>query len=380
MALVGNEIVVVQGLCAGVPSAETFTTTTAAIAALAGVENPVVTGLVANVTSTQASGTALTLGAFNNVTTVGGSGYSVKLPLAFVGAQATVANQGANAMQIFGTSPDTINGIATATGISIPVGAVFVFTCAVLGNWISSVETAVAVTGTFDGIVGGITPAAGTFTTVTASGAVSTTAATATATSNQLILGTTRTLTLTAPTPASSSRVVTLPDPGGADSVAYLALAQTLTNKTLTGPILTDIYRTSSAVTKNANVTPGTVTGLAGAIAIGTYRFKAVLPSTVASGTGGIAYNFLLTTAVLSAIQYGATMKTSAALQYTQGTTATSGTVMATQAAVVLETIIEGTFTVSTAGTFTIQMCQAASNASDSIALLGGSLELTRIA
>lgn len=51
-------------------------------------------------------------------------------------------------------------------------------------------------------------------------------------TSNQIVLGTTRTLTLTAPTPATSSRTLTLPDPGGNDSVVYLALAQTLSNKT----------------------------------------------------------------------------------------------------------------------------------------------------
>lgn len=143
---------------------------------------------------------------------------------------------------------------------------------------------------------------------------------------------------------------------------------------------VTDVYRSSASVTANATVTPATITGLAGAVAIGTYRFRVVLPSTVASGTGGIAYNFLLTTAVLSSIQYGATMTTSAALQYTQGTTATSGTVIATQAAVVLNTVIEGTFVVSTAGTFTMQMAQNTSNASNSVTLIGSSMELCRIA
>lgn len=147
-----------------------------------------------------------------------------------------------------------------------------------------------------------------------------------------------------------------------------------------TNLFVTDVYRSSASVTANATVTPQTVTGLAGSVAVGTYRFRAVLPSTVASGTGGIAYNFLLTTAVLSSIQYGATMKTASALQYTQGTTATSGTVIATQAAVVLETIVEGTFVVSTAGTFTLQMAQNTSNASNSVTLIGSSLELCRIA
>lgn len=143
---------------------------------------------------------------------------------------------------------------------------------------------------------------------------------------------------------------------------------------------VTDVYRSSASITANATVTPQTITGLAGSVAIGTYRFRAVLPSTVASGTGGIAYNFLLTTAVLSSIQYGATMTTASAVQYTQGTTATSGTVIATQAAVVLNTVIEGTFVVSTAGTFTLQMAQNTSNASNSISLIGSSMELCRIA
>lgn len=143
---------------------------------------------------------------------------------------------------------------------------------------------------------------------------------------------------------------------------------------------VTDVYRSSASVTANATVTPQTITGLAAPIAVGTYRFRSVLPSTVASGTGGIAYNFLLTTAVLSSIQYGATMTTASAVQYTQGTTATSGTVIATEAAVVLQTIIEGTFVVSTAGTFTLQMAQNTSNASNSVTLIGSSLEVCRIA
>ncbi len=174
----------------------------------------------------------------------------------------------------------------------------------------------------------------------------------------------------------------------------FTALNASATNYTTSVPAVTgvmastsganlftnDVYRSSASITANANVTPQTITGLAGPIVIGTYRFRAVLPSTVASGTGGIAYNFLLTTATLSAIQYGATMTTASAVQYTQGTTATSGTVIATQAAVVLNTVIEGTFVCSLGGTFTLQMAQNTSNASNSISLIGSSMELTRIA
>lgn len=158
------------------------------------------------------------------------------------------------------------------------------------------------------------------------------------------------------------------------------ALTGTMAGTTGANLFVTDVYRSSAAVTANGTVTPATITGLAGTVVVGTYRFRAVLPSTVASGTGGIAYNFLLTTAVLSSIQYGATMLTATVPQYTQGTTATSGTVIATQAAVVLQTIIEGTFVVSTGGTFTLQMAQNTSNASNSVTLIGSSMELCRIA
>ncbi len=202
-------------------------------------EDQIVTGIIAHAGGGQTNATLLTAGAFNNITTVATTADSVKLPPSVSGLIVTVSNQGANAAQIFGTSPDTINGVATGTGISIPVGAIFEFTCVVAGNWLQNVQTGGAFTGTFDGVLGGNTPAAASVTTLGASSTISGTAVTVTNTSNQLVLGTTRTLTLTAPTPASASRTVTLPDPGGADSVAYLALPQTFTGvKTFVAPVL----------------------------------------------------------------------------------------------------------------------------------------------
>ncbi len=56
------------------------------------------------------------------------------------------------------------------------------------------------------------------------------------ATSNQLVLGTTRTVTLTAPTPASSSRTVTIPDLSASYSIVGTEGTQTINgNKTLSG-------------------------------------------------------------------------------------------------------------------------------------------------
>lgn len=53
-------------------------------------------------------------------------------------------------------------------------------------------------------------------------------AVTITPTSNQLILGTTRTTTISATQPATTSRTVTIPDPGANDTFALLGLAQTI--------------------------------------------------------------------------------------------------------------------------------------------------------
>ncbi len=59
---------------------------------------------------------------------------------------------------------------------------------------------------------------------------------TAKSTSNQLVLGTTRTVTVTAPTPASSSRTVTIPDMSADYSVVGTEGAQTINgNKTFSG-------------------------------------------------------------------------------------------------------------------------------------------------
>jgi len=59
------------------------------------------------------------------------------------------------------------------------------------------------------------------------------------ATTNQLVLGTTRTVTLTAPTPASSSRVVTIPDLSADYSVVGTEAAQTINgSKTFSAQIV----------------------------------------------------------------------------------------------------------------------------------------------
>jgi hypothetical protein len=89
-------------------------------------------GIVATPSGVQANAYPLSA-QISRIDTVGTTGDSVALPeilplangdarLAAVGVLMFVRNAGANACQMFGTNTDTINGAATATGISLPAG------------------------------------------------------------------------------------------------------------------------------------------------------------------------------------------------------------------------------------------------------------------
>lgn len=183
--------------------------------------------------------------------------------------------------------------------------------------------------GTIDGtVIGGTTPAAGTFTTVTGQPALT----------------------------------------GG-----------TITGATISGTISPSTVKTTSAVTANATTTYANVTGLTYIVVPGTYKFTAYLPSTVASGTGGIKYAFNYTGTVLSSIESTARGYTASAVAVQHTTTTTTQTDLFTQAAVVIFVQIEGTMVVTTGGTIDLQMAQNTSNGSNTVALVGGTLQMTRI-
>jgi hypothetical protein len=140
------------------------------------------------------------------------------------------------------------------------------------------------------------------------------------------------------------------------------------------------VYKTSAAVTANATTTYANVTGLSAPLSVGVYKFRAVLPSTVASGTGGIKYCFNYSGGLtLSAIESTGSGFTASAVAVQHTTTTTTQTDLFTQAAVVIMTVLEGTFTVSAQGTLAVQVAQNTSNASNTVALVGGSLEIIRI-
>lgn len=91
-------------------------------------------GLTAHSGGGQTSALPLTA-AISRVTTVAAAGDSVLLPPSQVGLQVWVINASANPMQVFGAGTDTINSVATATGVSQSAGAIATYYCTTLGNW-----------------------------------------------------------------------------------------------------------------------------------------------------------------------------------------------------------------------------------------------------
>lgn len=92
-------------------------------------------GITAHASGGQTSATAL-VKAVNQVDTVANAADSVKLPAPTkVGQLVVVINNAAtNAMQVFGSGTDTINGIATATGVSQAAGKTAIYVATTTGT------------------------------------------------------------------------------------------------------------------------------------------------------------------------------------------------------------------------------------------------------
>lgn len=165
----------------------------------------------------------------------------------------------------------------------------------------------------------------------------------------------------------------TLMSTQNADAVA-------ITGGTMAGVVITSAgtVRATMAQTANANATYASITGLTLTVVPGNYKFQAMLPSTVAAGAGGIKYSFLYTGTVLSSMQATGRGYTASAVAV-QNTTSTTGSAdIFTQAAVVIFTELTGSFVVTTGGTITVQMAQNTSDASNSVALVGGTFQVTK--
>lgn len=140
-------------------------------------------GITANPGGGQGSAVALP-SLINRVSTVATQGDSVKLPAAVAGLAITVLNRGAQPMQVFGAGTDTINGIATATGISQGINTTAVYICTVAGNWEVPLTSLQSTSPTTLSVNGAIPPHVGHTYVITKAGVLADTLAAPTATTD----------------------------------------------------------------------------------------------------------------------------------------------------------------------------------------------------
>lgn len=95
---------------------------------------PAIAGITAFASGGQTNATQLSA-SVNTVSTASAANASVKLTPCIAGRQQTIANLGANSIQVFGSSPNTINGIATGTGVAQAAGKIATYVCTGSGNW-----------------------------------------------------------------------------------------------------------------------------------------------------------------------------------------------------------------------------------------------------
>lgn len=93
------------------------------------------TGLTAHAGGGQASALLLTA-QYNRVDTVATAADSVKLPApSYIGQEVEIMNNaGVNSMQVFGSGTDTINGVATGTGVAQAAGKFAMYKASSIGT------------------------------------------------------------------------------------------------------------------------------------------------------------------------------------------------------------------------------------------------------
>lgn len=170
----GNDVRFVKQAAAGVyafrnsaDSANEFTIDDNGNSALAGiVYDSSADSITAGSTQTQAGATLLTK-KINRVTVVATAGDGVRLPASAAGALIAVLNaDSADAMRVYGAGTDTINGVATATGVLQQANTLVIYACTTAGAWMATevpyrelntaITTAGAGTLTAAAIVGGV--------------------------------------------------------------------------------------------------------------------------------------------------------------------------------------------------------------------------------
>lgn len=95
------------------------------------------TGLTAHSGGTQAAALALSPTVFvHQVNTVAAGNDSVSLPASVAGQlHIVINNAAANSLQVYGAGTDTINNVATATGVAQAAGIAGMYYCPAPGKW-----------------------------------------------------------------------------------------------------------------------------------------------------------------------------------------------------------------------------------------------------
>ena len=139
------------------------------------------------------------------------------------------------------------------------------------------------------------------------------------------------------------------------------------------------IARQSADLVSDLDVVLSDLPGLTHDIEVGTYAFRIAL-QTLATANGGLAVAFILTTAVLGEIDAIVRAYSAAAVACSRVTTATSGTEFYGANDAVTQLVVEGTFTVTTAGSIKLQACQDDSHADQTDVYEGSTFEIVKIA
>ncbi len=288
------------------------------------------TGITATASGGQTNAYQLTA-RINNVTTVATAADSVKLPAVPLGKEIWIMNNGASALQVFGYGTDTINGVATATGISQPAGALVAYVGITTTDWRAD------------------TAEAASFTSIVLNGS------------------------------SSGSTTLVATAAAGSTTQTFPAVTGTVASTSGTNLFIADVKRCSTQ--KDAtDTTLANIVGLTAQtlVAGATYRFRCVLPG-LADGTGGTKYAFKLTTTTLTSIEATGIGYTASAVAVQHTTTTTDQTTLFTQAAAVIMTILEGSMIVNAGGTIALQQAQTAANGTSST-YVGATMEFVRIA
>jgi hypothetical protein len=107
------------------------------IAASGLVSESVAATVTAHATGGQGSAFALTK-QLNYISVCATTADSVRLPASAAGLRITVINGGVAAAQVFGAGTDTVDSVATATGVPLGIGKRADYFCVAAGNWVSA--------------------------------------------------------------------------------------------------------------------------------------------------------------------------------------------------------------------------------------------------